>query len=338
MFRLEHPYYLVGLLILIPLFIGYWYQWKRAQKRLVTFASTHLWKSLVPDFAISFARRNAWLWLAGIGLIILALANPQWGIRKEKIEIKSTDIYLALDISNSMLAEDIKPNRLERTKLWAESFVRELANDRIGIVLFAGHAFLQSPLTTDYGSAALFIRSAQPDLITTQGTNISDAIATCLENFPATEDAQKVIILLSDGENHDELASNIGAQAKAKNVVIYTIGTATEQGGLIPISQQGMQDYKRDETGAPIQSKLDAAILRHIASSTRGSYHAIEAGNASILQIKSEIADMTKQRVAERAYTEYESYFIYLLIPGIICLVLEFLFTVHAFHKKVSIP
>ena len=199
MFRLEHPVILNLLALLVVLVLIQRFVLRSSLKKMQSFASKSLWSGLIPKLDFKKNKQRSILWIIGLGLIILAMSNPQWGTRKEKIEIKSTDVYLVLDISNSMLCNDIKPNRLERAKLWCESLIRSLSNDRIGTVLFAGHAFLQSPLTTDYGSATMFVRTAVPDLITTQGTNISDAINTCIENFPKNDEAQKVIILLSDG-------------------------------------------------------------------------------------------------------------------------------------------
>ena len=333
MFRLEHPEFLNLIVLIIVLVMLQRFISKSVYTRLQAFASKSLWAGLIPELNLRKKNLRSVLWISGLGLIILSMSNPQWGTRKEKIEIKSTDIYLVLDISNSMRSDDIKPNRLERAKLWAESLIRSLSNDRIGTVLFAGHAFLQSPLTTDYGSATMFVRSAVPDLITTQGTNISDAINTCIENFPKNDEAQKVIVLLSDGEDHDELAQDLAAKAKQNNISIFTVGTGTEQGGLIPMAVQGMQDYKRDETGKPVQTKLNKDILVKIAQSTNGKYFTIDDGDAIIPLIKSEIANMTKQRVAERAYSEYESYFPLLLIPGLLCLIVEFLWSIQWFNR-----
>ena len=333
MFRLEHPVILNLLALLVVLVLIQRFVLRSSIEKLQSFASKSLWPGLIPALDFKKSKRRSVLWIIGLGLIILAMSNPQWGTRKEKIEIKSTDIYLVLDISNSMLCNDIKPNRLERAKLWCESLIRSLSNDRIGTVLFAGHAFLQSPLTTDYGSATMFVRSAVPELITTQGTNISDAITTCLENFPKNDEAQKVIILLSDGEDHDELAKDLADKARQNNVSIFTIGTGTAQGGLIPVQLQGMQDYKRDESGKPVQTRLNQEILITIAKNTQGKYFTIDDGDAIIPLIKSEIANMTKHRVAERAYSEYESYFPYLLFPALLCLLAEFLISIQWFDR-----
>lgn len=333
MFRLEHPYILYSLALIVVIGLLSRYVLNNTNEKVKALASISLWSSVLPGYNYKKSVTRSWIWLSGLVLIVISMSNPQWGMRKEKIEIKSTDIYLVIDISNSMLANDIKPNRLERAKLWGESLIRSLQNDRIGTVLFAGHAFLQSPLTTDYGSASLFVRSAVPDLITTQGTNISDAINICLENFPKNEEAQKVIILLSDGEDHDELAKDLAEKAKAQNVTIYTIGTGTSQGGFIPIILQNMQDYKRDENGKPVQTKLNKDILTTIAQSTHGKYFTIDDGDAIIPLIKDEIAIMTKQRVAERAYSEYESYYQYFLFPGLLLLLVEYLMGINMINK-----
>jgi Ca-activated chloride channel family protein len=333
MFRFEHSWYLIGLaLIPILVFCNLWIN-KNQRMRLQSFATESLWSSLIPSYDVKRSFRKNVLWIAGIFLLILALSNPQWGTRKEKVEIKSTDIYIALDISNSMLANDIKPSRLERSKLWAESLVRSLASDRVGTVLFAGQAYLQSPLTSDYGSATMFVRSANPELISFQGTNISEAITTCMDNFPKNEEAQKVIFLISDGEDHDEHALETARKAGQNNIIIYTIGAGTAGGGLIPFRLgNGQEDYKRDETGQPVQTKLNSNILIELAEATKGKYYHIENGDAIIQKIKIEISNMTKQRVAERAYSEYESYFPYFLFPALLLLLCEYLYSVDGFR------
>ncbi len=333
MFRFEHPYYLMALILIFVLVASQFVVNKMQAAKLNRLAHPNLWRSLVPGFDHKLLRRRSWFWLGGMALVLFSLSNPQWGVRKEKIEIKSTDIFICQDISNSMLSEDIKPNRLERSKLWAESLIRSLASDRVGVVLFAGNAFLQSPLTTDYGAATMFIRSAHPELITTQGTSIGDAIQVCMDNFGNENEAQKVILLLTDGEDQDENAMAIARKAKEKNIGVFTIGIGTPEGGLIPILIHNASDYKRDETGKPIQTKLNAKFLQELAGAAQGKYFWINDGEAIVSILKDEIANMTKQRVAERSYSEYESYFPYFLFPGLILLLIEYLMSIRWFER-----
>ncbi len=328
MFKFEHPQYLFGLIGVVCLALAYYRIKRNRLSTLRRLSENGLWASLIPNYNETTLTRRSIVWLIGMTLLVISLSNPQWGLRKEKVEIKSTDVFIALDVSNSMLSDDLKPNRLERSKLWAESLVRSLAGDRIGIVLFAGHAFLQSPLTTDYGSATMFIRAAHPDMITRQGTNISDALITCLDNFSKEDEAQKVILLISDGEDHDLHAMESAGKAKGKNAVIYSIGAGTPEGGLIPVQINNLADYKRDETGKPVQTKLNKPFLTALAQSTSGKYYSMENGEPIILSIKADIANMTKQRIAERAYTEYESYFHYFLFLALILLVTEYLMSI----------
>jgi len=325
MFKFEHPvflYYGLGLVVLLIL-LEFLIKQKRL-KAIGKLAWKSLWSNLIPGFDPNKLAWRSRLWLSGMTLLILAMSNPQWGIRKEKVEIKSTDIYIAMDISNSMLCEDIKPNRLERAKLWAESLIKNLASDRVGTILFAGHAFLQSPLTTDYGSATMFIRSAHPELISTQGTNLEKAISTALENFSNEKDVQRVLFILSDGEDNATAEENApqaiaaAEKAKEKNVAIFTVGTGTTAGGLIPVfTPNNMEEYKRDETGKPVVTKLNMGTLQNLSRLTNGKYYSIQDGDAVLSDIKSELANMQKQRIAERTYSEFESYFQYLLVPGL---------------------
>lgn len=344
MFRFEHPEFLYALGLVIILLLLEYFVKRNRMKSIDKLGVKSLWPTLIPGYDPKVLAWRSSLWLAGLGLLILSMSNPQWGIRKENVEIKSTDIYLAMDISNSMLSEDIKPNRLERAKLWAESMIKNLASDRVGVILFAGNAFLQSPLTTDYGSATMFIRSASPDMISTQGTNLEDAINTALENFSDDQEAQRVLLILSDGEDNEESNSKAieaAEKAKEKNVALFTIGVGTVNGGLIPIPySNNMENYKRDETGKPILTKLNQAVLQYLAQVTKGKYYSIENGDAIIGAIKNELANMEKQRIAERAYSEFESYFVYFLIPGLLLLMLEYLLSIHwfrRFKKKVAL-
>lgn len=347
MFRFEHPvflYYGLGLVVLLVL-LEFLIKKKRLQV-INKLAGKSLWSNLIPGFDPKKLAWRSLLWLSGMTLLILAMSNPQWGIRKEKVEIKSTDIYIAMDISNSMLCEDIKPNRLERAKLWAESLIKNLASDRVGTILFAGNAFLQSPLTTDYGSVTMFIRSAHPDLITTQGTNLEEAISTALENFSNEKDVQRVLFILSDGEDNataEESAPQAVAaayKAKEKNVAIFTVGAGTTEGGLIPmVTPNRMEEYKRDETGKPVVTKLNVGTLQNLSRLTNGKYYSLQDGDAVLSEIKLELANMEKQRIAERSYSEFESYFQYLLIPGLMLLLIEFLLAIRWFKrfKKVAV-
>ncbi len=328
MFRFEHPIYLYGLVGLALLYLAQMNIRKNRLDALKRFSPDGLWSQLIPSYDVKYIFRRSTIWLSGVALLILALSNPQWGVRKEKVEIKSTDLFIAIDVSNSMLSDDIKPNRLERSKLWAESLIRGLAGDRVGIVLFAGHAFLQSPLTTDYGSATMFVRSAHPDMITRQGTNISDALVSCMENYSKEDEAQKVIVLITDGEDHDLHAMESAVKAKNKNIAIYAIGAGTPEGGMIPVSISNMQDYKRDETGKPVQTKLNKPFLSDLAQSTLGKYYSLENGESIIQSIKADISNMSKQRIAERAYSEYESYFPYLLFPALLLLLTDYLLSI----------
>lgn len=346
MFRFEHPVFLYYGLGLVVLLVVLEFLIKKKRLKLIhNLAGKSLWSYLVPGFdPIKLAWRSG-LWLSGMTLLILAMSNPQWGTRKEKVEIKSTDIYIAMDISNSMLCEDIKPSRLERAKLWSESLIRNLASDRVGTILFAGHAFLQSPLTTDYGSATMFIRSAHPDLITTQGTNLEEAISTALENFSDEKDVQRVLFILSDGEDNTTDEENApqaiaaAEKAKEKNVAIFTVGAGTTTGGLIPVvTPNRMEEYKRDETGKPVVTKLNVSTLQNLSRVTKGKYYSLQDGDAVLSDIKSELANMEKQRIAERSYSEFESYFQYLLIPGLFLLLIEFLLGIQWFKRFKKLP
>ena len=325
MFRFENPYYLYALLVVPVMVVLYllFLKWKKqARSRL---GESALIASLMPEASNYRPSIKFGLLLLALSILFIGWANPQWGSKKEEVKRKSVDVMIALDISTSMYAEDIPPNRMERAKRFAEGLVEALKGERIGLILFAGSAYLQMPVTTDYAAAKLFVRSATPDLAGTQGTVIGDAIKLARKSFEEEDGYHKALIVISDGEDHDGEAFEQATTAREDGIFLFTIGVGTSEGGFIPISIRGRDDYKRDQTGRPVRSQLNEEMLDDLARKGGGSYFHIADGEAVAESIKERIEQMEKRELEVRSFTEYNSYFQYFVGIGLLLILFEFL-------------
>lgn len=325
MFRFEHPTYLYALL-LIPVLAVYFYLTRRARaKALLRFGETDLVRRLMPQVSMLKHPLKFVILMVALFLLVVAWANPQWGTKREKVKKKASDIIVAMDISNSMLADDVKPSRLERARAFGLDLIRELKGERIGTIVFAGHAYLQMPLTTDYAAAAMFLKSANPEQAPTQGTAISDAIEIAEKAFPEENKSHKVLIVLSDGEDHDSEAIARAKEAHDNGLIIFTIGVGTAEGSFMVTDFGGIKDFKRDEKGEPIRTKVNEAMLKDLANAGEGDYFNIANTNGIIAALKNRIEKVEKRELETRAFNEYESYFQWFLFPVILILIIEFM-------------
>ncbi len=326
MFRFEHSYFLYAFAAL-PVMLGFFLLFLKWQKRATArLGDTSLLKALMPDASKYRQGVKFGILLLALAFLIVGWANPQWGSKREKVNRKSVDVLIALDISTSMYAQDIPPNRLERAKRFAEGLVDKLKGERIGIILFAGAAYLQMPVTTDYAAAKLFLRSANPDLAGTQGTVIGDAIELAHRSFADEEKSHKALIIITDGEDHDGKALEQAESARDDGIFLFTVGVGTSSGSFIPISMHGREDYKRDNTGQPVRSQLNEEMLSEIAAKGDGFYFHINDGDATVsTALQTRIDQMEKRELEVRSFTEYNSYFQYFIGAGLLLLLLEFL-------------
>lgn len=256
--------------------------------------------------------------IAGIVLLSMAATNPQWGFRKVAVESKSAQIYLVLDISNSMLAEDIAPNRLERAKRLALDLSNAFRTDKVGLILFAGNAYMQSPLTTDWHAIQLFLNAANPDQAGTQGTAIGDAIRLAMKSQGEEEAGQGALLVLTDGEDHDSDAPSAIEEATAAGWATYIIGVGTEAGGTIPVSLDGTRDVKRDENGQPVMTALNEPLMKELVQKGNGRYFHINQGVSIIDDLKGELAALGRTQMEKRSFSEHKSFFQYFLFPGLL--------------------
>lgn len=258
-------------------------------------------------------------------IFIFSLANPQIGTRLEEVKRSGIDIFIALDVSKSMLAEDVAPNRIDKAKHQIASFIDQLQGDRVGIIAFAGLAFVQCPLTLDYGAAKLFLNDIEVGDIPQPGTAISEAIKTAMRSFTARELKYKVLVLITDGEDHEEDPVKVATEAAKEGIIIYTIGIGSPQGAPIPeFDQYGRQTgYKKDRNGQIITSKLDVLTLEKIAFETGGKFYISTSGEVELEKILQEISDMEKKELASRKFTQFEDRFQIFLFVALILLIIE---------------
>lgn len=325
MFRFEQIEYLYLILLLPVLAVLFYLLVRHKQSTLKKLGQYNLISKLFPDWSITKEWIKTILFLIGLGFCFVALANPQWGARKQKIKAKSTDVIIALDISQSMMAEDLSPNRLERAKRFTTSLINSLKGERIGLIYFAGSAYLQMPLTNDYAAAEIYTKSANTAQAGTQGTAIAEAIDLAMVTFGEDNGTQKAIIIISDGENHDQEAIDAATTAQEKGAFVYTIGVGTEDGAMIPfINQKGGKEFKKDKSGNPVRSSLNVGLLQDIATTSGGEFYLMEQSPRLLSEIKNEINKLEKKEVEQRSFTDFASYFQYFLFFGLLFLIIEY--------------
>jgi Ca-activated chloride channel family protein len=319
MFRFEHPgfFWLAGLAeLLILIFYVRRYLARKDWSRWGTDSSNQ-------KVAAGLDLHPRWMWLGLVATILLtvAAANPQWGFRTVAVENKSADIYLVLDISNSMLAEDIAPSRLERAKRIALDLSSAFKTDRVGLILFAGNAYVQSPLTTDWHAIQLFLNAAHPDQAGTQGTAIGEAVRLVLKPKSGESAGQGALIILTDGEDHDSDAPAAVADAAEAGWTTYIIGVGTEAGSTIPMMIDGAKDVKRDESGQPVTTALNKKLMVDLAGKGNGKYYDASSGNAIIESLSKELAGLERSQQEKRSFSEHKSYFQWFLLPALVMMI-----------------
>lgn len=327
MFKFENQIFFYAF-ALIPLCIAVyvWYVF-RAKRNLKKLGDSGLISKLAPEVSKAKKTTKFILFIIALTFLILGICNLQTGSKMKEVNREGADIMICLDVSNSMLAQDLTPNRLERAKIAIERMIDKLQGDRLGIVIFAGEAYVQLPITTDYGSAKLFLESINTKIVPVQGTNIADAINKAVESFGKDEGKNKSIVIITDGENNEEAnASAIDAanEAGKKGIVINTIGVGSEDGVPIPnMIDDIVSGYKKDKDGNTIVSKLDAKILENIAAETNGVYVQASTSDIGLDAIMAKIAELDKKEMESKMYSDYEDQFQWFLGAAFIFLVIE---------------
>lgn len=325
MFRFHNAFYL-HLFWLIPILIIFFvfvFKWKtRALKR---FGNLELLQKLTASTSRGRQILKVILILFSILFMILSLGRPQIGTKLEEVKREGVDIIIALDVSLSMMAEDIKPSRLEKAKHEIDNFIDLLEGDRVGLIAFAGIPFVQCPLTLDYSAAKLFLDIMDVKLIPQPGTAVGDAILLAVKTFEQRERKHKVLVLITDGEDHAGEPLKAAEVAEKQGVVIYTVGVGSVKGVPIPLyNKQGNNvGFKKDRQGEVVTSKLDEITLEKIALQTNGKYYRATGGEDELKKIYADISKMEKKELASVKFSQYEDRFQYILVFAIILLVAE---------------
>ena len=321
MFRFEDPIYLY-LLVLIPIlalirFVSY----RNQRKRLRKFGDPQLLKELMPDVSRFRPSVKLWLLLGALALLIVMLARPQMGTKISHEKRVGIETIIAMDISNSMLAEDVVPSRLDRSKMMVENLVDHFSNDKIGLIVFAGDAFVQLPITSDYVSAKMFLSSIDPSMMATQGTDIARAIEMATHSFTQEEGIGKAIIVITDGENHEGGAVEVAEAAKDLGMRVYVLGVGSANGAPIPITGTG--DYMKDRTGNTVMSALNEEMCKQVAQAGGGAYIHVENNSAAQQQLDNELDKLAKKETSTAVYSEFDEQFQAVGILAILLLILE---------------
>ena len=327
------------LLILLPLLIVfYWFVFRMKRKAKERFGNLALIEKLSLSFSPKKQRWKVALMLLGIFFLLFSLARPQLGTKLTLMKREGVDIVIAMDVSFSMMAEDIKPNRLEKAKQEVNGLISRMRGDRVGLVAFAGVPFVQCPLTLDYSAAKMFLDIIDVNLIPQPGTVIGDAIRTSIEAFNQKERKYKVLILLTDGEDHDSDPQGAAEEASKEGIRIYTIGIGSVVGEPIPLrdSQGRVTGFKKDKEEGVVVSKLDEVTLQKIALTSGGKYYHATSGEMELDKIYDEISKMEKKELEGKLLTQYEDRYQYFLLVSVILLSIEFLLSEKRSKKAVD--
>ena len=310
------------LLLLVPFFfLVYALVMKLRQRRIRKFGDENLVRQLMP----SYSRGKAWvrltLFAIGFFFLVVGLSRPQIGAKLKEHETKGAEIMIVLDVSNSMLAEDYSPNRLERAKLAISRLVDKLRDDRIGLIVFAGNSFVQLPITTDYVSAKMFLNSISTESVPVQGTAIGDAINTAMRSFSAQSEKSRAIIVITDGENHEDDPIAAAKQASEMGVRVFAIGVGSPEGKPIPMDGELL----KDKDGNIVVTRLDEGVLQEVARAGNGVY--VRAGNSEfgLNPIIDDIKRMEDEKYSSIVFEEYDEQFMYFLAIALFFFVIEIL-------------
>lgn len=306
MFRFEDPIYLYALVLIPLLAVIRFLMIRQQKKRLRKFGDRNLVRQLMPDVSRFRPLVKFTLLLTALALLIVMIARPQFGTKINKEKRTGIETIIAMDISNSMLAEDVAPSRLDRSKMMVENLVDNFSNDKIGLIVFAGDAFIQLPITSDYVSAKMFLSSIDPSMIATQGTDIAKAITMASSSFTQQEGVGKAIIVITDGEDHEGGATEAAKAAKDKGMRVFVLGVGSPKGAPIPT---GNGDYMKDNTGQTVMTGLNEDMCREIAQAGGGAYIHVENNSNAQEQLNEELDKLAKKEIESTIYSDYDEQF-----------------------------
>jgi len=324
--RFGNPEFFLLLLIIPIIILLFYLSAKRRKKVFSEFSSPELQKKLIMNLSQVSRTLKSILWIAILLLLIIAAARPQWGKKLQILEEKGLDIVVAIDVSTSMLAEDLAPNRIQRARNSFMTFLDMLTGDRVGLIIFSGDAFVQCPITSDYSALKMFASLVDVGIVPEDGTDIAKAIEKANTLF--TEDTQnRVMVMITDGENLQGDFKEAVKKAKESNIIIYTLGIGTQKGAPIPLvnPQTGEKEYLKDKDGNIVLTKLDFSNLSWIAKETNGLFFQVSTGQQEIRDILNDISLLEKEKIAERRYSEYKEQYQFFVLFALLLLLIEFI-------------
>jgi Ca-activated chloride channel homolog len=323
MFRFAHSYFFYALLLIpaLTVLLVLFLVWRK--RTLAKFGQSSLVMQLIPEFSGSRLVFKFILLMIALGFLIMALVDPQTGSKLEKVQRKGIDLMIALDVSNSMLAQDITPNRLEKARQAISRLIDQLDGDRIGIVIFAGKAYPQLPITTDYAAAKMFLSTINTNSVPVQGTAIGEAIEYCMNSFGSSK-ANKAIIIITDGEDHEGGVMEQADKASKNGVTVYTIGMGLPEGAPIPVFSGSIQTgFKKDREGNVIVTRLNESLLQQIAAAGKGIFIRASNSDVGLQKVLDDMNKIQKNEIENKQYSDYEDLFQYFVAASLLFLIFE---------------
>ncbi len=326
MFRFSHDIALYALALVPLVILLYWWNARWRKKAMERLGDSAVLEAMMPLYSPARRRWKRALQAIALGFIIIGIANPQVGSKYEEVKRKGFELMICLDVSNSMLAEDLQPNRLERAKQAISTVIDRLKNDKIGIVVFAGEAYIQLPLTVDHSAAKLFLRSINTEMVATQGTAIGRAIKLAVNSFSADTKSSKHIIVITDGEGHEDDPMAAAQEARNLGITVHGVGIGSMDGTPIPVYRQGqMTGFRKDREGNTVVTKLDEVTLQKMVAEGGGTYVRATTSRTGLTQLMDELEGAKREEYGSKMFTSYEDRFQYFLGVALFLLLLEFL-------------
>lgn len=336
MFRFENPAFLYLLIIIPVIIVIRLLEMRKRKLKLKKFGDLSLLKQLMPDVSSSRKSLKFWLMIAALALLIVMLARPQMGTKISQEKRKGIEVIISLDISNSMRAEDVVPSRLDKSKMLVENMVDNFTNDKVGLVVFAGDAFIQLPITSDYVSAKMFLQNTDPSLIATQGTDLAGAIELSSKSFTQQDKVGRAILIITDGEDHEGGAIEAAEKARKNGIRVFVLGVGSTKGSPVPDGNGG---YMKDNSGQEVISALNEGMCKQVAQAGGGAYIHVDNTSLAQRQLNDELTKLQKGDISSVVYSEYDEQFQAVGILVLILLIIEMLILErkNPFFKKIKL-
>ncbi len=336
MFRFENPAFLYLLIIIPVIIVIRLLEMRKRKLKLKKFGDLSLLKQLMPDVSSSRKSLKFWLMIATLALLIVMLARPQMGTKISQEKRKGIEVIISLDISNSMRAEDVVPSRLDKSKMLVENMVDNFTNDKVGLVVFAGDAFIQLPITSDYVSAKMFLQNTDPSLIATQGTDLAGAIELSSKSFTQQDKVGRAILIITDGEDHEGGAIEAAEKARKNGIRVFVLGVGSTKGSPVPDGNGG---YMKDNSGQEVISALNEEMCKQVAQAGGGAYIHVDNTSLAQRQLNDELTKLQKGDISSVVYSEYDEQFQAVGILVLILLIIEMLILErkNPFFKKIKL-